>query len=137
MARTKRERVSVRLEAEVNSVEGSLLKYLKADPIIPPREAALRALKAFYMPWALEGQVDDAQLQRLATTAVEELQFRIFQIQQRYGTGSSAAYVTPPPRQSFASPMNGGHASTMPPPAPAPTIAEMRQNINVAELDDF
>lgn len=136
MARSKRERVSVRLEAEISSVEAKLLQYLKDDPIIPPRESALRALKAFYMPWALEGQVDEVQLQRLAATAVEELQFRIFQLQQRYGTGASAAYMTPSPRQGFSVPGNG-HAMTLPPPGPAPTIAEMRQNINAAELDDF
>lgn len=136
MARSKRERVSVRLEAEINSMEAMLLKYLKEDPIIPPRESALRALKAFYMPWALEGQVDDAQLQRLATTAVEELQFRIFQLQQRYGTGSSAAYVTPSPRPGFSAQGNS-HSMAMAPPGPAPTIAEMRQNINASELDDF
>ncbi len=139
MARTKRERVSVRLEAEVNSIEGNLLKYLKADPIIPPRESALRALKAFYMPWALEGQVDEAQLQRLASTAVEELQFRIFQIQQRYGAGASPGYITPAPRQGVgaASVPNNGMVAATAPSGPAPTIAEMRQNINAADLDDF
>lgn len=138
MARSKRERVSVRLEAEISSMEAMLLRYLKDDPIIPPRESAFRALRAFYMPWALEGQVDDAQLQRIAATAVEELQFRIFQLQQRYGMGASAAYVTPSPQPRFSSsPPGNGHGMAMAPPGPAPTIAEMRQNINAAELDDF
>ncbi|MGK7890964.1 MAG: hypothetical protein AB4042_16660 [Leptolyngbyaceae cyanobacterium] len=136
MARSKRERVSVRLEAEVNSIEGHLLKYLKADPIIPPRESALRALKAFYMPWALEGEVDEAQLQRLASTAVEELQFRIFQIQQRYGAGASPGYITPAPRQGVVA-NSVPNGVRMAPASPAPTIAEMRQNINAEDLDDF
>lgn len=136
MSKPKRERVSLRIDAEASSLDGKLVSYLKDDPILPPREAALRAIKAFYMPWVLEEDLDQAQLQNLAATAVEELQFRIFQIQQRYGIGTSAAFITPPPRQSVLS-HNGGVPATASVGAPAQTIAEMRQQINPAELDDF
>ncbi|MEO0409951.1 MAG: hypothetical protein AAF289_21625 [Cyanobacteria bacterium P01_A01_bin.135] len=133
---TKRQRVSLRIDAEVSSLEGKLVSYLKEDPILPPRDAAMRAIKAFYMPWVLENDLDQAQLQNLAATAVEELQFRIFQIQQRYGIGGAAAFITPPPRQSVLS-HNGSSAAPMASVGAAPTIAEMRQQINPAELDDF
>ena len=136
MTRPKRERISVRLEAEVKSFEGRLLNYLKSDPILPPRDALLRALKAFYMPWAMEEQLGEAELANLARTAVEELQFRIFQIQQRYLLGDSPAYVIPNVKHS-----TGGNSSlsvsSKSNGQPPQTIAEMRQQINPAELDDF
>ncbi len=134
MSKPKRERISIRIDAEVSSMDGKLVNYLKEDPILPPRDATLRALKAFYMPWVLEDDLEPAQLQNLAATAVEELQFRIFQIQQRYGIGDSAAFITPPPRQNILS-HNGG--MPMVATAPAQTIAEMRRQIDPAELDDF
>ncbi|MGF1513967.1 MAG: hypothetical protein ACFB5Z_09780 [Elainellaceae cyanobacterium] len=136
MSKPKRERVSLRIDAELNSPDGKLVSYLKEDPILPPREAALRAVKAFYMPWVLEDELDPSQLQNLAATAIEELQFRIFQIQQRYGIGNSAAFLTPPPRQNVLS-HNGGMPAAAPMGAPAQTIAQMKQQINPAELDDF
>ncbi|MCG8367328.1 MAG: hypothetical protein MJA27_28820 [Pseudanabaenales cyanobacterium] len=135
MTRPKRERISVRLEAEVKSFEGRLLSYLKSDPILPPRDALLRALKAFYMPWAMEEQLGEAELKSLARTAVEELQFRIFQIQQRYLLGDSPAYVIPNAKHStVGAPSSAPSQSNGQPPQ---TIAEMRQKINPAELDDF
>ncbi len=84
MNRSQRERIRVKLEAEVESLAGRLLTYLKSDPILPPRDALLRALKAFYAPWAMETQLDEVELSRLARAAIETLQLRIFQIQQRY-----------------------------------------------------
>ncbi|MGB3613572.1 MAG: hypothetical protein WBA10_07230 [Elainellaceae cyanobacterium] len=135
MSKPKRARVSIRIDAEVSSTDGKLVAYLKEDPVLPPRDATLRALKAFYMPWVLENELDRDQLQNLAATAVEELQFRIFQIQQRYGIGSSAAFITPPPRQNILSHNGGAPVASV--GAPALTIAEMRQQINPAELDDF
>lgn len=136
MTRPKRERISVRLEAEVKSFEGQLLGYLKSDPILPPRDALLRALKAFYMPWAMAEQMGEAELKNLARTAVEELQFRIFQIQQRYLLGDSPAYVIPHAKHSTVGALNSpvpSQSNGQPPQ----TIAEMRQQINPAELDDF
>lgn len=136
MTKPKRERVSLRIEAEVDSFEGALFSYLKSDPIVPSREAVMRALKAFYMPWAMEQQMSDTELKNLARTAVEELQFRIFQIQQRYLLGDSPGYVFPHAKNASVSVSN----SVVPTPSnsqPPMTISEMRQQINPAELDDF
>ena len=136
MPKPKRERISVRIEAEMDSPEGRLLEYIKSDPISPSREALLRALKAFYTPWAMEQQLEPVELTRMARSAIEELQFRIFQIQQRYLLGDSPAYVIPNARQSTA----GGLNLTVPAQvngSPPLTIDEMRQQINPAELDDF
>ena len=137
MTKPKRERISVRLEAEVDSFEGRLLSYLKSDPILPPRDALLRALKAFYMPWAMEKQFEEAELHNLARTAVEELQFRIFQIQQRYLLGDSPAYVIPTAKHSTVSSVGASAVPSQSNGQPPQTIAEMRQQINPAELDDF
>ncbi|MEM9246421.1 MAG: hypothetical protein AAGA67_11865 [Cyanobacteria bacterium P01_F01_bin.153] len=136
MARPKRERVSVRIEAEVNSLEGKMLHFLKDDPIIPPREAMLRATKAFYMPWALEGEIQDAELRSLARTALEELQFRIFQIQQRFLLTESPGYIAPAPQTSSLSTQGSVflQSNNSQPPV---TVSEMRKQINPAELDDF
>ena len=50
-----------------------------------PRQALLRALKAFYLPWTLEeAQLNESERQAMAKTAIQELQYRIFQIQQRF-----------------------------------------------------
>ena len=137
MTRPKRERISVRLEAEVDSLEGRLLSYLKSDPILPPRDALLRALRAFYMPWAMEKQLGEAELHNLARTAVEELQFRIFQIQQRYLLTDSPAYIIPSARRSAVAPVNNSAIPSQANGQPPQTISEMRQQINPAELDDF
>ena len=66
MSKSQRERIRVKLEAEAASLEGRLLNYLKSDPVLPPRDALLRALKAFYTPWAMESQLDEVELSRLA-----------------------------------------------------------------------
>ena len=136
MPRPKRERISVRIEAEMESAEGQLLSYLKSDTILPPRDTLLRAFKAFYTPWAMEKQLEEVELTRLAKSAIEELQFRIFQIQQRYLLGDSPAYVIPMARHATADALNstfGAQTNSQPPL----TINEMRHQINPAELDDF
>ncbi|MEM9009147.1 MAG: hypothetical protein AAGE59_37285 [Cyanobacteria bacterium P01_F01_bin.86] len=126
-------RISLRLEASPESIEAKLLNHIKEDPIAPSRAVMLRALRAFYLPWAMEGELGEAELKNLAQSAIEELQFRIFQIRQRYLTEDVPGYrPTPAPSQ----PTNG--STTYTPPAPSNvSIADMRQSINPADLDDF
>lgn len=81
---TKRERVVLRIDAQAHSVEGKLLGYVKDDPALSSREAMMRALKAFYLPWVLEGERSEAEVRAIAKTAIEELEYRVFQIKQRF-----------------------------------------------------
>lgn len=125
-------RVSLRIEAAPKSIEAKLLNHIKDDPIAPSRAVTLRALKAFYLPWALEGEVTDAELKNLAQSAIEELQFRIFQIRQRYLAEDGSGYKpVPTPSPS----VNG--ATAYPPPASNVLIEDMRQSIDPSGLDDF
>jgi len=125
-------RVSLRVEAAPDSMEAKLLDHIRGDTISPSREVMLRALKAFYLPWALEGELSEAELKGLAQSAIEELQFRIFQIRQRYLTDDPSGFRPAP------APSQPGNGYTAPPPAANPTsIDDMRQSINPADLDDF
>lgn len=125
-------RVSLKVEAAPNSLDAKLVAHVKKDPITPSREVTLRALKAFYLPWALEGEVSDEDLKAIAQSAIEELQFRIFQIRQRYLNTESSGYK-PASAASFAS--NG--ATNLASPPPEASIEAMREAINPADLDDF
>lgn len=127
-------RVSLRIEAAPGSVEAKLLAHVKEDPITPSRAVTLRALKAFYLPWALEGEVTDADLKNLAQSAIEELQFRIFQIRQRYLTDEAASGYKP---SSAPRPSTNGAKAYPPPPASDVSISDMRQSIDPDSLDDF
>lgn len=126
-------RTSFKIEAVADSPEAQLLNHVKQDPITPSREVALRALKAFYLPWALEGEVGDGELQAIAQRAIEELQFRIFQIRQRYLNQDPSGYK-PTATPNFTS--NGAAAFTPPPPG-SMSLESMRESINPADLDDF
>ena len=87
----KRERVCLRrFEAEADSIEGKLFHYVNNDPSLMPRQSLLRALKAFYLPWTLEAQLNESERQAMAKMAIQELQYRIFQIQQRFLPGELA-----------------------------------------------
>ena len=79
----KRERVILRLDAEEHSIDGQILTYIKDDPIVSSRDAVMRALKAFYLLWVLEGRQGE-DMRAIAKTTIEELQYRAFQIQQRF-----------------------------------------------------
>lgn len=151
MTAASKGRVSLRVDAAPDSVESALLNHIKADPIAPSRAVMLRALKAFYLPWALEGKLDHAELRSLAQSAIEELEFRIFQIRQRYLADETSGYTPAPmPTQSsnavtsFArssapaansNASNGISAAALKPNQVA--IQDMRQSINPADLDDF
>ena len=122
MSRSQRERIRVRLEAKAESLEGRLLNYLNSDPVL-------------YTPWAMETQLDEVELSRLARSAIEALQLRIFQIQQRYLLGNSPATLMPGASQSTPEDSNSTGRSQKNRQRPL-TIDEMRRRINPAELDD-
>jgi hypothetical protein len=123
-------------------MEAKLLNHLKADAIASSRESVLRALKAFYLPWALEGELSEAELRGLAQSAIEELQFRIFQINQRYLANELAVYPTAPTGNGAATTVQGAPPASPPPVSLPPhpietTVDHLRQSINPAHLDDF
>lgn len=126
-------RVSLKIEAVADSLEAKLLEQIKQDPITPSREVALRALKAFYLPWAVEGEVSEGDVSEIAQRAIEELQFRIFQIRQRYLNQDASGYkseVVPNLRSNRA-------AAFTPPPSHGLSLETMRESIDPADLDDF
>jgi len=93
----------------------------------------LRALKAFYLPWALEGEIGDADLQSLAQSAIEELQFRIFQIRQRYLVDEGK----PQPASAAPKPSVNGATAYTPTAGNKASIEDMLQSIDPDSLDDF
>lgn len=118
-------------------MEGKLFRYVNTDPNLIPREAVLRALKAFYLPWVLESQAGDSELQAIAKTSIQELQYRIFQIQQRFLPGEFVltASTTPSSMKSTIispniQPKAEGTAFSM-------TLAEMRDEVDPEDLDQF
>ena len=135
----KRERVCLRrFEAEADSIEGKLFHYVNNDPSLMPRQALLRALKAFYLPWALE--FNDLEQQAIAKMAIQELQYRIFQIQQRFlpkELAFTASVATLPVGQTA---MAFQPQAAEEPMLPI-TLAQMREAIDSATLeqvlDDF
>ncbi|GAQ00117.1 hypothetical protein [Leptolyngbya sp. NIES-2104] len=133
---SKRERITLRLDAEVDSIEGYLIKYLKHDPAITSREAILRALKAFYLLWALENCYDKDNLKFLAKTLLEELHFRMLQIHQRFLEDEAPITFLPLTANSSAG------SSELPRSQPASTLSrssgtfsELIQQLNCEELE--
>ena len=53
------------------------------------RESVIRALKAYYLPWAYEDEVSKEEAQVLARNAIDELEFRIFQIRRHFLAGEA------------------------------------------------
>ena len=137
----KRERVCLRrFEAEADSIEGKLFHYVNNDPSLMPRQALLRALKAFYLPWTLEAQLNESEQQAIAKTAIQELQYRIFQIQQRFLPEEltfTAPVATFPVGQTAIDFQSQAAEEPMLPI----TLAQMREAIDSATLeqvlDDF
>jgi hypothetical protein len=79
-----RQRISFRFEAESHTVEGHLLNFLREHKLLNHRDAVLRATKAFYLPWVYEGELPKEDVKALARSAVEELEYRIFQIRKHF-----------------------------------------------------
>jgi hypothetical protein len=135
----KRERVCLRrFEAEADSIEGKLFHYVNNDPSLMPRQALLRALKAFYLPWVLE--FNESERQAIAKTAIQELQYRIFQIQQRFLpeelTFTAPVATFPVGQTAIAFQSQAAEEPMLP-----ITLAQMREAIDSATLeqvlDDF
>ncbi|MDX2244952.1 MAG: hypothetical protein NW224_30115 [Leptolyngbyaceae cyanobacterium bins.302] len=132
----KRERIALRrFEAGADSIEGKLFHYLNYDPNLVPREAVLRALKAFYLPWMMESQGNELELQAIAKTSIQELQYRIFQIQQRFLPAESIlipSVVSSAVAQAAISP---NHKQVEEEPTFSMTLAQMRGEVDPADLD--
>jgi hypothetical protein len=152
----KKRSVYLSLRAAEDSEEARLLTYLRDDPLINRREAIFRALMAYYLPWVHEDELTEAQVQALAQSAVEDLEFRIYQIRKRYlanqpGTPQLTAAPQPtiaatlppaenPPQTQLAGNNNSGILQPMPPPsAVVASVQEMLKEteIDPSVLDDF
>ena len=138
---SKRERITLRLDAEADSIEGYLFKYLKHNPAIASRDAILRALKAFYLLWAVENCYSDDDLKLLAKTLLEELQFRMLQIHQRFLEGEilPIAFVpltVSPPAENFDSVRSQSIKAQS---EPSETFLELIQQLDyeTLRLDEF
>lgn len=137
---SKRERISLRLDAEAESLEGHLFSYLKQEQAIASREAVLRALKAFYLPWALESCRSEDELKSLAKTLLEELQFRILQIQQRFLEGGALSLMlVPTALESPSCSMMEARPESKPTLMPSETFPDLIRQLdpNQAGLNDF
>ena len=137
---TKRERVVLRIDAQTHSTDGQILSYLKDDPALSSREAIMRALKAFYLPWVLEEGRSETQLRAIAKTAIEELHYRAFQIKQRFLSEVNIISADTPVSldQNIALVMN---KDVLVEPPVVTTLAEMMQDVDglgsEQYLDDF
>ncbi|MGB0560308.1 MAG: hypothetical protein ACPGVO_00695 [Spirulinaceae cyanobacterium] len=145
------------LRAGVDTEEARLLNYLRDDPMINRREAVFRALMAYYLPWVHEDEFTDVQLQALAQSAVEDLEFRIYQIRKRFlANQAGTPQLTAAPQPTIAAtlppadPLSGNAmppgapqaalTQSMPPPsAVVSSVQEMLKDteIDPAVLDDF
>lgn len=124
------ERVYLRLEGTALSAEGQLFDYLNHVPGFGSRELVLRSLRAFYLPWAMAAHLEENQVRELARTAIEELQFRAFQIQKRFL-----------PEEPLPSLVMGLPAPALPEVTAeasiATTVEEMHQEIDFARLNQI
>ena len=130
---SRRQRVILRLDVEADSEAGRLLAYLKTNPAVSLRESVLRALKVFYLPWALEPELSQPELQSLAQTLLEDMQLRSLQLQTRFlaisGTPALVAAQAPGAQPVPAVPVAA-------PAQPEPFI-DVDVDLAAAGLDDF
>ncbi len=82
-----RKRVSFSISSDPGTVEGRIIDYLRDNKMVNMRESVIRALKAYYLPWAYEDDVSKEEAQVLARNAIDELEFRIFQIRRHFLAG--------------------------------------------------
>lgn len=138
-----RKRISIRFEAEAHTVEGRLLDYLKEHKLLNYRDAIVRATKAYYVPWVYEGELSEEELRSLAQGAIEELEFRIFQIRKHFlGEGSEPLDMrtlpSPAERSSTRSDIS---RETPADPAPVRPLSLKdvidHTNVDPSVLDDF
>ncbi len=84
-----RKRVSFSISSDPDTVEGRIVNHLRDNKMVNMRESVIRALKAYYLPWAYEDDVSKEEAQVLARNAIDELEFRIFQIRRHFLAGES------------------------------------------------
>lgn len=137
---SSRQRIILRLDVDANTEDGQLLNYLKSDAALSLRESVMRALRAFYLPWALESERHPEALQPLAKTVLEELQLRSFQIQARFlaQSGHPTWVMVADPSQVTISPVLPAAAAPVAPVQAEPQpqgIAESTEDFIAAGLD--
>ncbi|MEM9486497.1 MAG: hypothetical protein AAGA83_22710 [Cyanobacteria bacterium P01_F01_bin.116] len=84
-----RKRVSFSISSDPDTVEGRIVHHLRDNKMVNMRESVIRALKAYYLPWAYEDDVSREEAQVLARNAIDELEFRIFQIRRHFLAGEA------------------------------------------------
>ena len=84
-----RKRVSFSISSDPDTVEGRIVNHLRDNKLVNMRESVIRALKAYYLPWAYEDEVSKQEAQVLARNAIDELEFRIFQIRRHFLAGEA------------------------------------------------
>jgi hypothetical protein len=135
----ERRRISIRFEAEAHTVDGQLLDYLKEHRLLNVRDAIIRAAKAYYLPWVYEGDLPPEELRSLAQGAIEELEFRIFQIRKHFlETGQ------PLPEHRPLTPVDTTPVPPPPPPDPTTPLRSLslqdvidHSRVDPSVLDDF
>ena len=135
-----RQRVILRLDVEVDSEAGRLFTYLKTNPAVSLREAVLRALKVFYLPWALEPELSQPELQALAQTLLEDMQLRSLQIQNRFLAISGAPPVLVMAQAPGSQPLSAvpRAAESLSPVQPeSDPFIDVDVDLAAAGLDDF
>ncbi|MEA5449462.1 hypothetical protein VB780_12835 [Leptolyngbya sp. CCNP1308] len=137
---SRRQRVILRLDVEVDSDAGRLFTYLKTNPAISLREAVLRALNVFYLPWALEPDLSPPELQTLAQTLLEDMQLRSLQLQTRFLAISGAPPVlvmaqSPGPQPLSEVPRAAESLSSV--QAESDPFIDVDMDLAAAGLDDF
>ena len=84
-----RKRISFSISSDPDTVEGRIVDHLRDNKMVNLRESVIRALKAYYLPWAYEDDVSKEEAQVLARSAIDELEFRIFQIRRHFLAGEA------------------------------------------------
>ena len=84
-----RKRISFSISSDPDTVEGRVIDHLRNNKMVNMRESVIRALKAYYLPWAYEEDVSKEEAQVLARNAIDELEFRIFQIRRHFLAGEA------------------------------------------------
>lgn len=149
-----KKRVSFGISSDPDTVEGRLLDYLRNNKMLNLRDSVIRALKAYYLPWAYEKQVSPEEAKVLARTAIDELEFRIFQIRRHFLAGEpygpklgemlhpshgARNEVAMPSTRNGSAVKNSAQpspATALPDPTSVPEMLE-RTDIDPDLLDDF
>lgn len=137
---SRRQRVILRLDVEVDSDAGRLFTYLKTNPAISLRESVLRALNVFYLPWALEPDLSQSELQALAQTLLEDMQLRSLQLQNRFLAISGASPVLVMAQAPRAQPLSTVLRAVESLPsvqAESDPFIDVDMDLAAAGLDDF